>query len=136
MRASEAGTAIIDQSLPYSFHGLSQELLLQQTSSGMAYPTAALGFLGMEATHPLLQLDPSRLQVASGMAGVEGSQHNEHPLLAFDPLAGTSSSFGDPILPDVSPQNSQLRLQSTAPPDFASELEFHGSPLAPRYPAD
>ena len=105
---------------------------LHQSSSGIESTIGTAGYLGVKATHPLLQLDPPRARPSSGPAGMKHSPQEQHPLLAFDPLAGISPFLEDPVLPDACLESSQLRLQSIAPSDFASELEHHGSPLASR----
>ena len=94
--------------------------------------TVAEDVLNDMAVHPLLHFDPLALLSPAIAAGLEHRQHEEHPLLNFDPLAETLSFLEEAVPSDASPEGSQLRLQSIAPPDFASELDYHSSPLASR----
>ena len=88
--------------------------------------------------HPLLLAEPRRRSEPSltepGLLG-EG---REHPLLTFDPFAPQPSldlGLDTAALPPcevpgiVEPQASAFKLQSFAPQEFASELDF---PLSPR----
>lgn len=126
----DIGAAVAEQPALVSSQAGCQ--VLSQLPERAEGKTVSEHLLTNTAIHPLLHFDPLALSSPAIAAGLEHRQHEEHPLLNFDPLAETLSFLEGAVPPDASPEGSQLRLQSIAPPDFASELDYHSSPLASR----
>lgn len=103
-----------------------QKIDFQQPVLGIAVPEGALlGSPRQGSVHPLLQLDSPRLSPRLRSGGRFPGPLAEHPLLTFNPFSTQPSFLGEPGTSPVEKQDSeQLRMQTVAPADFASELDL------------